>query len=276
MIRIEEDSRWLLLPHRDHAALAGEFARHWKNDTFSPPDPFAHVLDAVSRHDDSWDAPDRHPDLTPEGRPSAFSHELVETYDAFEEIDLAAYLHVRGQATGQAAARDPYSAILISMHTENLLTEQADLSGLTDSDRELHARFIEGQRARQLELRAQLAGRSDLLPYLDDASLRRAFEFLQACDSFSLLVGVDFPEPSKLRHRHPQRAGEPVEIRFLPQGNNVYQLDPWPLDEPEIEFLVPYRRVPKSACESLDDFRSAYAAVEPVLRRITITQSPTS
>lgn len=272
MIRIEEDTDWLLLTHRDHAALAGEFARHWKNDDFSPPDPFAHILDAVSRHDDSWDAPDREPNLTPEGRPSAFSHELVGTYDAFEEIDLAPYLQVRGQATEQAAGRDPYSAILISMHTENLLTDQADLSGLSAADRELHARFIDGQRARQSELRAQLAARSDLRAHLDDASLRRAFEFLQACDSFSLLVGVDFPEPSKLRHRHPRRSGEPLEIQFLPQGNDHYQLDPWPMDEPEIEFQVPYRRVPKSSCGSLDAFRRAYSACDTVMRRITITR----
>ena len=54
MIRLKDNADWLLLTHKDHATLAGEFARHWKNQDFAPPEPFAHILDAVSRHDDSW------------------------------------------------------------------------------------------------------------------------------------------------------------------------------------------------------------------------------
>lgn len=81
MIRLEDNDHWLLLGHADHAALAGEFARHWKNARFAPPNPFAHILDAVSRHDDSWKTRDALPELTPGGHPSAFSRELVGTYE---------------------------------------------------------------------------------------------------------------------------------------------------------------------------------------------------
>lgn len=274
MIRLEENEYWLLLPHQTHAALAGEFARHWKNELFLPPDPFVHVLDAVSRHDDSWADRDRTPELTPEGHPGAFSRELVGSYDAFEDIDLAAYLHVRGQATEQAAARDPYSAILISMHTMNLLTEQADLSGLSEEDRALHADFIQGQRQRQQELKDSLVSRSDLAPYLADAHLQRAFEFLQACDSLSLLIGVDFPERSVLRHPQLTRSGEKMTVAFIPQGEYHYGLRPWPLDEAEVQLEIPYRRVSKAATSSLDAFREAYASSETVLRRITLTGAP--
>ncbi|TVP74965.1 MAG: DUF3891 family protein, partial [Puniceicoccaceae bacterium] len=99
MIRIETENDWLLLGHKAHAALAGDFARHWKNQDFLPPDPFCHILDAVARHDDSWEPRDAQPQLTPEGHPSAFSKELVGSYDAFEDIDLADYLAVRAAAT---------------------------------------------------------------------------------------------------------------------------------------------------------------------------------
>ncbi|MDA3874447.1 MAG: DUF3891 family protein [Kiritimatiellae bacterium] len=274
MIRLEEKDHWLLLPHQAHAALAGEFARHWKNELFSPPDPFVHVLDAVSRHDDSWAERDQEPDLTPDGHPSAFSRELVGSYDAFEDIDLAAYLQVRGQATERAAARDPYSAILISMHTVNLLTEQADLSGLSEADRALHGDFIQAQLHRQLELRQDLISRPDLVPCLEDEHLQRAFEFLQACDSLSLLVGVDFPERSALRHPQPTHSGEKMTIHFIPQRDYHYRLTPWPLDDTEVQLEMPNRRVPKSACASLDPFREAYRTAETVLRRITLTGDP--
>ncbi len=274
MIRLEQSEHWLLLPHQTHAALAGEFARHWKNELFSPPDPFAHVLDAVSRHDDSWTARDRTPELTPDGHPSAFSRELVGSYDAFEDIDLAAYLHVRGEATERAAKRDPYSAILISMHTVNLLTEQADLSGLSDADRALHAGFIEGQRQRQEELKADLLSRPELAPFLEEDHLQRAFEFLQACDSLSLLVGVDYPERSTLRHAQTTRSGEKMTIQYLPLPEFRYRLTPWPLDEPEVILGIPYRRVPKSSCASLEKFREAYANGDTCLRRITLIGDP--
>jgi hypothetical protein len=271
MIRIEIEQYWLLLSHPDHAALAGEFARHWKNEQFAPVEPFAHVLDACTRHDDSWKPRDAQPELTREMNPSAFSKELVGSYSAFEEIDLEPYLNVRGQATEDTAARDPYSAVLVSMHTVNLLTVQADLSPLDEADRALHANFIQGQRTRQAELKAQLQAETDIAPYATDEQFEKGFRFLQACDSFSLYVGVAFDQPGKLQHRHPMRDGTLTEIQFLPQGNNRYILDPYPLDEPEVIFQVPYRRVPKSSTSTLETFRAAYTDAPIEYIPITIT-----
>jgi hypothetical protein len=270
MIRIEKENDWWLLGHADHARLAGEFARHWKNNDFSPPKPFAHILDAVSRHDDSWKDRDACPDLTPEGHPSAFSKELVGSYDAFEDIDLEAYLGVRGQATEQAAVRDPYSAILISMHTVNLLTEQADLESLDDASRKIHSDFIEGQLARQVEIIDALKTQSVFDGYLTEEVLQENFEFLQACDSFSLLVGVDYESESSLRHTHSFRGGDKLAISYIPLGNDKYQLAPWPLDEPELTFYVPYKCVPKSLASSLETFRETYAATPTTYRKITV------
>jgi hypothetical protein len=264
MIRIETDKHWLLLTHQAHAQLAGEFARHWKNSHFLPPEPFVSVLDAVSRHDDSWQARDAEPELTDEGNPSAFSRELVGSYDAFEEIDLDGYLKVRGQATGQAASRDPYAAVLISMHTVNLLTEQADLSSLDARGQALHRAFIEGQLARQAELKAIIREQPDLAPLATDAHFDRGFRFLQACDSFSLYVGVAYDRPGQLRHPQALRGGGEARIALTPLSPGHYSLDPWPMDETVVTFQLPYRSVAKHATRSLDAFREAYrnAAVE--------------
>jgi len=272
MIRIEEEHDWLLLSHPDHAALAGEFARHWKNIDFAPPEPFTHVLDATSRHDDSWKDRDSLPLLTREMNPSAFSEELVGTYDAFEEIDLHDYLSVRGQATEAAAVRDPYSAILTSMHTVNLLTEQADLSTLKEEDRPFHKAFIAGQITRQEELKAELRLRADMAPLVTEEQLLKGFKFLQACDSFSLYVGVAYSKPGKLQHAHPRRDGSETEIAFIPKNNNHYVLSPYPLDEPSVEFKVPFRRVSKQATSSLENFQAAYAAAPVELITVTISQ----
>ena len=51
--------------------------------------------EGIASHDDGWAARDAHPSITRQGKPSAFSTELVGKYSAFEEIDLADYLAVR-------------------------------------------------------------------------------------------------------------------------------------------------------------------------------------
>ena len=47
--------------------------------------------------------------ITRQGKPSAFSIELVGKYSAFEEIDLADYLAVRDRAVRIIAEKDPYA-----------------------------------------------------------------------------------------------------------------------------------------------------------------------
>ena len=99
MIRIATASGYTLVTHQEHARLAGRFAAHWGNAHFPSPAPAAllpELVLAVSSHDDAWAVRDATPFLTREGRPAAFTRELVGAYSAFEEIDLADYLAVRG------------------------------------------------------------------------------------------------------------------------------------------------------------------------------------
>ena len=88
MLRMESETGWWLIAHPDHARLAGEFAAAWGNAQFRKPEPRARVLKGIACHDDGWTARDAHPSITRQGKPSAFSIELVGKYSAFEEIDL--------------------------------------------------------------------------------------------------------------------------------------------------------------------------------------------
>ena len=262
MLRLKKENGWFLVTHRAHAVLAGEFATALERSSCVRPQPLVSVLDAVYHHDDSWIARDEDPFLTPEGLPSAFSRELVGTYDAFEEIDLEDYLAVRGQATEDAAKRDLYAAILISMHTDNLLTEQADLSTLSNEDRVIHAKFIAGQTARRMEIAELLAGDGLDLELLTESGLRRGFEFLQACDSFSLYVCTDFPEPIALRHGFVDVDGEKRQMMFEALGDLKYTLDPWPFESAGLELALIGKSVEGDRFESAEAFRAAYVAAE--------------
>jgi hypothetical protein len=260
MIRIETESGWILVEHPDHARLAWRFAERWGNAEFAAPEPRADILVGVRRHDDAWGARDGSPFLTRQGRPSAFSRELVGKYSAFEEIEIADYLAVRGRAAALVAAENRYAALIISMHTIDLLTAQADLSGLSAADRDLHARFIEDQRRTQAELIEGLAATPTHAAAVAPEPLRLAFQFLQACDSLSLTACVRFPRHIPLRHKHPRRDGALAEILCSPLGDDTYRLDPYPLDADRVVLGLPCRRLEAKEFGGLEAFRAAYAA----------------
>ena len=146
MLRLETETGWWLVTHPDHARLAGAFAERWGNDRFLPPEPRASVLRGIARHDDGWLARDAAPQITRQGKPSAFSVELVGKYSAFEEIDLADYLAVRDRAVRLIAAEDAYAALLISMHTYSLLTDHADRSTIAPAELPLLDDFLRSRR----------------------------------------------------------------------------------------------------------------------------------
>ena len=266
MIRAETEKGWLLITHQDHARLAGKFARAWGNALFAAPEPREAVAEAVARHDDGWVGRDAKPSLTPEGRPSAFSKELVGTYAAFEEVGIEDYLRVRGEATEAVAKDSPYAAVLVSMHTVNLLTQQMDASTLSERARGLHAAFVAGQRARQAELIGGLAADPAFAEAIQPEALERGFKFLQCCDNLSLLACAAFPKASQLRHAHPARDGtehsllcEPVSPK--PEGFDVvFRISPSPFGEVPLEFTIPCREVAGKTFGSDEEFAALYAA----------------
>src|SRR6202046_3913754 len=152
MLRMETETGWWLVTHPDHARLAGAFAEHWGNEQFLAPEPRAGVLKGIAQHDDGGLSRDAAPQITRQGKPSAFSVELVGKYSAFEEIDLADYLAVRDRAVRLIAAEDAYAALLISMHTYSLLNDHADRSTIVPAQLSLLDEFLGQQIALQQTL----------------------------------------------------------------------------------------------------------------------------
>jgi hypothetical protein len=260
MIRAETETGWILIKHTDHAFLAGQFARLW---VFPRPEPFDRICFSVTHHDDGWIKRDTELSLTPEGKPEAFTRALVGAYSAFEEIDLPSYLAVRGQATRAAAALDPLAGILISMHTVNLLTEQADLATIRPEHRQAHADFVAAQRQWQHETAAAHG--------FGEEMLLRGFEFLQACDNLSLIACAGLDSVAQLRHTHPDPAGNRVAITCTPVGPGHWRVSPWPFTERSHRFELPYRRITGCRFSTMAGYRAAYDA--GTLHTTTVTIS---
>ena len=260
MLRMETQTGWWLITHRDHAELAGAFATAWGNERFRSPEPRARVLHAIARHDDGWAARDAHPSITRQGKPSAFSTELVGKYSAFEEIDIEDYLAVRDRALRIIADHDPYAGLLVAMHTYNLLTEHADRSTIASKDLALLDAFLERQRVHQGQLRARIQADDSLSPQAkSEHRILEHFRLLQACDNLSLLTCVAYSAPAHLLHPLPLNDGSTAEVEVSPGAPRHFRLSPWPFAEPQLRFSFPARHVEGGMFESSSELDTAFA-----------------
>jgi hypothetical protein len=227
----------------------------------------------IARHDDGWAARDAHPIITRQGKPSAFSIELVGKYSAFEEIDLEAYLAVRDRAVRIMAAKDHYAALLISLHTYNLLTAHADRSTIAPDGLAVLDAFLDGQRRYQDELRSEIAADESLAPIAkEDRTITEHFRLLQACDNLSLLTCVAYPSEAHLLHPLPLNDGGTAEVKVVPLGPRHFQLAPWPFEERELRFDFPARHVEGKVFSTSDELDDAFAAAEEQRLMGTLTR----
>lgn len=272
MLRLETATGYYLITHPDHAYLAALFAGHWGNDFFTPPQPRTSVLHGIRVHDDGWIARDASPVVTREGRPSAFSTELVGTYSAFEEIDLASYLAVREQAVELVEAIDPYAALLVSMHTYNLLSERADRSTIAPAQIPLLDEFLDRQRARQMRLLEIVRNDPEYTAEeASDKSVLNNFRLLQATDNLSLLSCVAHKRPATCLHPMPTQDGGESRIAVIPVGERQFRLAPWPFDQPEIRTCVKARHVEGHTFASSEELAAKFQAATVVELDILLT-----
>jgi Protein of unknown function (DUF3891) len=274
MLRLETESGWWLVTHPDHARLAGAFAERWGNERFLPPQPRANVLKGIARHDDGWTVRDASPQITRQGKPSAFSVELVGKYSAFEEIDLADYLAVRDRAVRLIADEDAYAALLISMHTYNLLSEHADRTTIAKDQLPLLDQFFEKQKEFQKSLRSQIASDDSFrIEEKREAAILEHFRLLQATDNLSLITCVDFTQPASLLHPLPLRDGGHMEVRVKSAGKRHFVLDPYPFCEAKLEFTFPARHVKGHVFATSAELQARYVESTVEMLRVTVSAS---
>ncbi len=271
MLRMETENGWQLITHPDHARLAGAFAAAWGNARFRRPEPRDRVLHGIASHDDGWMVRDAAPAITRQGKPSAFSTELVGKYSAFEEIDIADYLAVRDRAVRIIAERDPYAGLLVALHTYNLLTEHADRSTIAPDGLVLLDEFLARQRVYQSELREAIAADASLSAMeKSEQTVLEHFRLLQACDNLSLLSCVAYDKAGHLLHPLPRLDGGAEEIRVEALGVREFGLSPWPFEASELTFRFPARRVEGKLFSSSAELTEAFLAapVEEVVVRL--------
>jgi hypothetical protein len=214
-------------------------------------------------HDDGWAARDSAPQVTREGKPSAFSTELVGKYSAFEEIDLEDYLAVRDRAVRLMAEEDAYAGLLVSMHTYNLLTERADRTTIRKDQLPMLDKFLAIQLNYQRELLGRVRSNSTLSPEeISELRLRDHFRLLQATDNLSLLSCVGYPNPATLLHPLPLRDGSYTQVRVEPLGQRQFRLEPYPFAEMSRTFQFPARYIDGKTFAGKAELQDKFAAAQ--------------
>ena len=201
------------------------------------------------------------------------SIELAGKYAAFDEIDMTEYLAARRKAVAQVSATDPYAALLISMHTVNLLTERADRSTIAPAQLPLLDAFLREQAGVQHNLRNEIEddlGCSSM--DISNATIQKNFRLLQACHHWSELGCVGFAQPSSRLHPLATTDGGASAVLVTASAPRRFRLEPYPLDEPDLRFEVPARYVEGQTFASDEELQEKFAAAQA--EGLTITVHP--
>jgi len=212
IVRERPDS-FLLFEQHEHALVAGEFARRWREK----PQPFESTVYAVANHDLAWREPDRE---------VLWNEEKFRPY-SFMDYPVDLKLPAQRRAIDLVEDHDPYAGCLCSMHYARFLL---------DSERPEEVEFREGELKRQDRLRKGM-GDEEL------ENLERNFHFLRVCDGLSLFLCLN--EPGGGDRPPPYPGGFQLEgTRFEPvwEDDRTLRLDPNPFPE-EIGVAIPYRMV---------------------------------
>jgi len=129
-----------------------------------------------------------------------------------------------------------------SMHSWGLyngrygMSDKVLLNDLAADNRSLAEPMLDGERARQQRLRAQLAADPATAPWVEESHLFQNYKQLQFFDTLALYfncthadarVATSFPHV-------PVDAQSDVEVAIAPAGDGVYALTPYPFDRDEL------------------------------------------
>ena len=270
MIRHTQGDAFLLIAQHDHALLSGRFAERIGNGLFAPPSPFRETVDGVALHDCGWPIHDEDaPTLNKRGEPL---HVLE------SPMDIAT--RVWTESAKRAAAKDPYTGLLVSLHVTALSNYAQSQDPIpherakTPAEQFMLNKFQQQQFEHQENLRRQLKMRTDLplnngLAELgvDDQEDLLLFNYglLKAMDRISLDLCCSEDLFKQIEDVCPRPGEPPITIKIRHAGPGSMELSPWPFAAERLAFEVPCRRVPAKTYASAEAFAEVYRAapVEP-------------
>lgn len=154
---------WEIITQRSHAMLAAQICAHWKIS--DQPSRWVETLVAVAEHDDVFNEFERGPLVNSIGGPVDFKTTSFDLEASKKLMDMA-------------LSKSSYVALLTAKHIE-----------FTHGKEPKAAKFISGLK-QQMKIWIKCAA-------VEEKELADAYELLEFCDAFSLLICQDFIPPEK-------------------------------------------------------------------------------
>jgi hypothetical protein len=247
MILQPRGDRLLIIRQTDHAALAGEFARHWGNDVFTLPEPQESLRIAAEHHDDGWLFREAASHLDPATR---------RPYQ-FTDLPVADHLGFYRQGVASVLKRDGYAGLLVCMHLAGIYQRRLDHA---TEDGPTLRRILGELKDQQRMLREELHTIGFAPRALQDGPLLANYRLLQIFDCLSLYFCTAPPRPVVLGPVPLDSRGRETEIALTPDEGHTVVLNPYPFDVPELRVGVPAAVVEDRPYHDDDNFRAALAA----------------
>ena len=215
MIVRERPDSFLLFGQHEHARVAGEFARRWRER----PSPFEPTVYATANHDLAWREPDRE---------VLWNEEKDRPYN-FMDYPLQLKLPAQKWGIDQVEGHDPYAGCLCSMHYARFLL---------DAERQEEVEFRDGEFERQRRLEEGMSEE-------ERDNLERNFQFLRVCDGISLFLCLNEPGGEDNPPPYPGGFGfDGTRFGLVWEDDRTLSLDPNPFSE-AFGVEIPYRIVGK-------------------------------
>ncbi|PHR97439.1 MAG: hypothetical protein COA78_27610 [Blastopirellula sp.] len=217
----EGNKVWQLIKQPDHARLSADIAEHWGKPPFQELKPYYTVFQAIERHDDGWQGWELQPDLDQEtGNPLSFMDTPFSDSNQLwrKSIDSVKNL-------------GPLAQYLVASHFY-LLREQSESADSPEG----RAFLMETNLKRNPWLNEWLASSEENTLEVAEMALKQ----LRFFDWISLWFCMAERTESYTFQETP--SGTPLVI--TPLSETLYQADPWPWTNNEIEFQIPAWQIP--------------------------------
>jgi hypothetical protein len=244
MIVRKEAQGLVLVGQTDHSRLVGQFAAHWGNTRFAPPEPYESVVRAAVYHDYGWLSYETNPVLNDAGETPDFR--------AVGAKQLASYQW----CVDWLAGIDRYSGLLVSMHRTGLWRGRY---GAIAYPTGFNPRTLGDET--EAFIKRHEAWQEDEQRRLDPAQVWTNYRMLQVWDLLGLYFCCAEPAEDRIEPTptvYGAAKSDGVNLALKPQGKRRVALDPYPFGERPLTVQLTAKRLPRQRWDSVASFRRDY------------------
>ena len=256
----------MVIRQTDHGMLAGFVARHWGNERFRRPEPFASFCLAAAEHDNGW----TEWEMRPEVDPVAF------TPYTFVSIPTAEHMELYRRGIERVVKADRYAGLLVSLHCAYLYDRtRATLPGFSakyvkSNESQMVSDFVQRLRLQQLRLKVDLRDDAATKGFADEKIIQANLKRLEALDCLSLYFSQAPLGEHVIEGVPVDDAGNEVDWDLQPDGQNCATLTPYPFDRDPLDISLLARRVAKRPYTGSEDFQKALSQASYFATKFTL------